>query len=269
MASDTNGIPQDAVAGVRQTDHRTRPLIKVCADCGGTWFRESTVGEYLPKETENITLAWAREVGPISRMPITLLFCLCGAPFRPPGGGVRGGRTPNHELVCFWKSFGRTEQWNQAQQNFACLEREAADTFVAKDQLIALGAAVRDLEREVGRLLAPRDGTRIKKGGHWRLPKRNAATISKGRDWLGIQLQNRGLTFDESRNAIDAILGSIIEALQDGDYVETPLGEFRIARRPARRRRLRWSKLQILNRTSKRVAFRPLRDLFGVPGGQK
>jgi hypothetical protein len=82
--------------------------ITVCPACGGTWFREVTLNEFLPQEMEWVTLSWGCELGRINRMPMTVLICFCGTVLRPRIGSIRGGRTPNWEITQFFKSFNRT-----------------------------------------------------------------------------------------------------------------------------------------------------------------
>jgi hypothetical protein len=77
--------------------------ITACAACGGTWFREKTFYAFVPERQELLTLAWECEPGRVSRMPMTILVCLCGTRLRPRMGGLRGGYTPTRS----WRSFSK------------------------------------------------------------------------------------------------------------------------------------------------------------------
>jgi len=127
---------------------------------------------------------------------------------------------------------------------------------VEKQNWLEVRREVAELERRVGRLLAPREGTAIKPGGHWRVPKREPASKAKGRDWLAIEVQKCGLTFDEAREAVGAIFDSMVAALQAGEWVQTPLGEFQVRHRTPPYQRVRFKKVQTLHRQSKRVVFK-------------
>ena len=152
--------------------------------------------------------------------------------------------------------------------------QEVAEELVTKDRLSELRRGAAGLEKQIGRILAPGQDDHIKPGGHWRLPKRSPASKSKGRDWLVLDLshlprpnlvaeiflQMNGLTFDEARDAVEAIIDSMTDRLKAGESVETPLGDFRIAKRTKPYCRVRWAKLQTLHRTPKRIVFTPNAD---------
>jgi nucleoid DNA-binding protein len=229
---------------------------KTCLACGGTWFREVILNQYPPEDQERLTLASGREVRPISMMPMTVAVCLCGTPFRPPIGGVRGGHTPNRAINQFHESFACVEQYQSFRQDWTPHEQEIVKDFVAKQDALNVCREVARLERRVGRLLAPREGGAIKRGGHWRVPKRESASKAKGRDWLALEVQKCGLTFDDARAVVSAILDSMVKALQTGEPVETPLGEFQIRHRTKPYMRVRFGKVQTLHFQSRRVVFK-------------
>jgi nucleoid DNA-binding protein len=233
------------------------PPIAACLACGGTYFREATFHEFLPETLEYLTLAWDCEPGQISRMPMTILICLCGSPLRPRLSGMRWGYTPNRELGQFFESVDCAERYERLRHDPAPPEQEVAQELVAKDRLLELRLVAAGLEKQIGRLLAPRDEHHIKPGGHWRQPQRKPPTKAKGRDWLVVELQKSGLTFDEARAAVSAIFDSITTSLKRGEPVETPLGEFRFAKRTKPYARFRLGKLQMLHRKHHRVAFQP------------
>jgi hypothetical protein len=53
-----------------------------------------------------------------------------------------------------------------------------------------------------------------------------------------------------------AIFDSLVAALQEGEWVQTPLGEFQIKRRTKPYQRVRFKKVQTLHYQSKRVVFK-------------
>jgi len=86
--------------------------LNICSACGGNWFREVDCYQFLREESVGSSCAsWPDLVGRISPGPMTLLICLCGTPLAPLIGGVRGGRTPNLELVQFLDSLKDSLEW--------------------------------------------------------------------------------------------------------------------------------------------------------------
>jgi nucleoid DNA-binding protein len=229
--------------------------IKTCLACGGAWFREVILDQFLTEDKEDITLRWGCRVGRISTMPMTVLVCLCATPFFPPIGGVRGGNTPNLELCQFVNSFDGAERVQAFRKDWTPYEQEIVQDLVPKQESLAVINEVAALERRVGGLLAPREGIAIKRGGHWRVPKRNSASKAKGRDWLAIEVQKCGLSFDDARAAVGAIFDSMVESLQEGEWVETPLGEFQIRHRTKPYTRVRFGKVQTMHCHANRVVF--------------
>jgi nucleoid DNA-binding protein len=227
----------------------TNVLVKTCLACQGTWFREVTLHDFA---------SWQEggELEQISRMPMTILICLCGTPFRPPIGGVRGGRTPNHELWAFLNHFDSAERYQKSCHDLARYEKKVAPDLARRDRLEAVRRLAAALERKVGRLLAARD-KRNKRGRHWCSPHRNMATKAKGRDWLALEAQKCGLTFDQARAIVDFIFAALTRSLKGGQSIHTPLGIFRIEERKPSHFRIRLGKLQKMNSQRKVVVFEP------------
>jgi len=222
-----------------------KPLpIKFCRACGGTWFREQTFYEFLPQKVQ-----------PASLMPMYLLICLCGTPLRLQLGGVRAGFTPNIELARLFRSMDCAERYQERCRVPARQERAMSKDFVERDRLRELQRVVAGLEGRIGLLLASPERRRSKAGRHWRLPERKPATKSKGRDWLTIEIQKCGLTFEEARDTLAAIIDSMTDRLKTGESVESPLGVFRVKKRAESDLRFRFGKLQHMRQ--KRVVFKP------------
>ncbi len=235
--------------------------IKTCPYCGGTWFREVPLDRYLPPDQQDLTRAWGSPTGAIGRMPMTVLVCLCGEPFRPPIGGIRGGHTPNAELSGFFKSLGLVDRVEGFRKNWH--EESIAQDFAPKQDVEVLRREASAMELRVGRLLEPRTCKDKKSGRHWQVPKRERASKSKGRDWLALELQKQGFTYDKAREVVDAIFGSMVDALQAGECVETPIGDFEIKRRTRPHHRVRFGKVQRMHVQPKRVVFRARKPCKG------
>jgi hypothetical protein len=214
----------------KQAPVKQLPL-KTCPACGGTWFQAVHPGRFLPLEQALAARAQGNEAGCISQMQITVLVCLCGTPFRPSPSGVFGVDTWNAEIASFYESFACADRVENFRADWAPHERESVRDFVPKQDSLEVCRAVSVLERWVGRLLAARDGRDSQRGGRWRVPKREAASKSKGRDWLALELQKCGLTYDEAREVLGAILDSMVEALREGEWEQTPIGEFQVKHR--------------------------------------
>jgi nucleoid DNA-binding protein len=73
---------------------------------------------------------------------------------------------------------------------------------------------------------------------------------------LVVELQIRGLLFREARQALDAILKTMIQHLKVSGELETLLGKFAIKNRPPQKKVKRFGREVILNQQPKRVAFR-------------
>ena len=230
--------------------------INTCPACGGSWFREVT-----------LHMRWKRKdlfllpvLSDASSMPMTVLVCLCGTPLRPQLGGVRGGHTPNAEINDFFRSFDKVEGRQRLREDHTAIERLVSEELTQKKNLHETARAVRRAEQKVSRRLAPRENARMKRGGHWRLPQRPQVTKAIGRDWLARELQNKGLTFDEARDSVAAIIDGMVDALKRGESVETPLGEFRVVEPPKPHLRFRFRRLQKVNRKRKKVVFKARED---------
>ncbi len=137
---------------------------------------------------------------------------------------------------------------------------DGSEELTQKKNLHETARAVRRAEQKVSRRLAPRENARMKRGGHWRLPQRPQVTKAIGRDWLARELQNKGLTFDEARDSVAAIIDGMVDALKRGESVETPLGEFRVVELPKPHLRFRFRRLQKVNRKRKKVVFKARED---------
>jgi hypothetical protein len=116
---------QDSVRTGRPPANRP---VKSCRVCGGTWFQEVVVQEFKPSGVRGVP-------APISHMPLTLLVCLCGTPFRPTLGGVRGGRTPIGEIVSFFDSFANVERAQKQSRGIGQHEAEIAEALVPRGDL--------------------------------------------------------------------------------------------------------------------------------------
>jgi len=88
---------------------RQQLRVEVCAACGSTWFRKAEFSAYEPSQGSVLPpkhlrkLLAAGRLAPwniawqaVSRMPLLILVCLCGAPVRPvlSGGGSRAKAKP-------------------------------------------------------------------------------------------------------------------------------------------------------------------------------
>lgn len=187
---------------------------------------------------------------------MTTLICLCGARHTPKIGGIRGGRTPNRELMIYRDSLQRAQRYLDVDRRVQIFERELADW----EDLRGLSARIEVLERKAGRWLAQEDASRSPRGRYWAPPVRNPASGGDGtltRDRLVLELQSRGLLFRKARQVVRAILQILIERLQVGEELKTLLGTFRIKRRPRPKKVKRFGREVILNQQSKRVAFEP------------
>jgi len=74
---------------------------------------------------------------------------------------------------------------------------------------------------------------------------------------LALAVQKCGLTFDEARAVVGALFDAVTQRLQAGESVDTPLGKFFVEPRGEPYFRIRWWKLQKMNRKAKRVVFQP------------
>jgi nucleoid DNA-binding protein len=231
-----------------------------CQACGGTWFREATIRSFAADPSMLGLPSPDCGPGQGSKMPMTILICLCGAPFcmRPIG---ERGNTAKAELAQYSRSSDCVKSYENSRNDGPGLEQKVVPRMVTKERLQELRRALVELEKSTGRMLANQGRERDKRGRHWRLPERNPATQSKGRSWLTLQLQNCGFTFDESRNIVTAIFDAMTDALKAGEAVATPIGNFQIRKRTKPYRRFRFGKLQRVHQRRNRVVFDPRSSL--------
>jgi len=181
---------------------------------------------------------------------MTVLVCLCGTAFRPELGGVHAGHTPNAEINQFFESLACVDRQEGFRKDWFAHEQRMVQDFIPREDLRMLCREVAALERRVGRLIARQAGKSRKPGGRWRVPQRKPDSKAKRRDWLALEVQKRGLTYDEARAVVGAILDSMVAALQAGEWVETPIGEFRTKRRTKPYLRVRFGGVQTMHRRS-------------------
>ncbi len=141
--------------------------------------------------------------------------------------------------------------------------------MAGRESLDVLAGRVKVLEKLAGRRLAETDpNRRSPRGRHWAPPTREPLSGGEGkltRDQLVLKLQERGFGFREAWRVVNAILAVMIEELQDGGkvVVENLLGKFKVVRRPAARRLVRFGREVTVNQQPKRVAFQMDRSLRG------
>ena len=175
--------------------------VKTCEACGGAWFRELNLDRFRPWN-EWSARGFEDPRVYITRMPLTGGgLPLRHALFRPRVGGVLAGHTPNAEINQFFESLacasiGRTafgKEWLLPHE-----QRDGPRPYPARGSAGALCREVAALERRVGRLIAGQAGKSRKPGGRWRVPQRRPDSKANGRDWLALEVQKRGLTYDEA-----------------------------------------------------------------------
>ncbi len=242
-----------------------KAALKTCSACSGTWFRQADFFQFLREETLGGSWeTWPDLVGQASAMPMGIAVCLCGTPQLPNLGGVRGG-IPGREVNTLREClFGARR----------CLDGSAVlwgvrRAMAGRESLDVLAGRVKVLEKLAGRRLAETDpNRRSPRGRHWAPPTREPLSGGEGkltRDQLVLKLQERGFGFREAWRVVNAILAVMIEELQDGGkvVVENLLGKFKVVRRPAARRLVRFGREVTVNQQPKRVAFQMDRSLRG------
>jgi nucleoid DNA-binding protein len=194
---------------------------------------------------------------------MTLLVCLCGAPLTPSIGGVRGGRTPNVELVKLLDSLQNGQAWLKDHHD-RDLVLAAAEAHLAKaESFQVLAGQLKALEKLAGPRIAQQPPTRKSpRGRYWAPSERkpvsgDVLTI----DTLVIALQGIGFTARLAKKAVNAIFEAITEWLKDGGIAKTPLGTFKAVRRPPKCTLVRLGHLQNFNMQPQRIAFRISREL--------
>ena len=235
-----------------------KAALKTCSACGGTWFRQADFFQFLREETLGGSWpTWPDLVGQASAMSMGIAVCLCGTPQLPNLGGLRGGRTPNAEISMLLESLG----WARQSSDGSAVLWGVRRAMAGRESLDVLAGRVKVLEKLAGRRLAETDpNRRSPRGRHWAPPMREPLSGGEGkltRDQLVLKLQERGFGFREAWRVVNAILAVMIEELQDGGkvVVENLLGKFKVVRRPAARRLVRFGREVTVNQQAKRVAF--------------
>ena len=124
----------------------------------------------------------------MSLMPQTMLVCLCGTPVAPQLGGIRGGRTPNVEMVQFLRSLDQVKE-AMASQHRDVVKEEAAKVSVLRRSVKAFGTALARVERALERMQACKTSKgKPPRGQTWQLPRRQVPKRI-GRDSLALELQ--------------------------------------------------------------------------------
>jgi hypothetical protein len=250
------------------SEKRRREIpVRACPACHRQFFREVTLHQWLKPEA--IGLVPSGPSGQLDQMAPTILLCLCGTPQPWRVGGVRGGRSPNHELCQFLDSIDVGSGEVKQRHDLAAVDRAAEETLIKRKDFEVASAIMAQQERAVGRLLSGKHPKRRPDNACWRPPNRRAAA-ERGRDWLAIELQKRGMEFREARAVVTAIFSSITDALKSGEKVDTSLGTFLVKERTKQYHRVRPlvrresgrvgpapSKAQTLHRIRKRVVFKP------------
>jgi nucleoid DNA-binding protein len=235
-----------------EQNRNTKKLpVRKCSICGGTYFRELEIkSECLPDRPLPI------------QAPVWILQCLCGALQTPDIGGLHGGRTPNVLVSHFMKSLDTARQRREARADRSLVETAAQESLAPRKKFNKLTGAVRRLERLLARRQAHKDADGKIKGGTWREPKRSAA--SNGRDRLALEVQKRGLTFDQARTVVTTVFERMRDALKQGDFVDVPpLGRFSVKEGPKPKLQISLGKVQHRNQQPKKVVFQPAPDLGG------
>jgi nucleoid DNA-binding protein len=249
-------------------------LLNTCPACGGDWFREADYYRFLREESLGFFWpTWPNLVGQLSPPPMPLLICLCGTPLRPSIAGVRRGRTLTLELVQLLDSLQNCHARLKIHHDGDSL-LAAAEAHLAKaESFQVLAGQLKALERRAGRRIAQQSTTRKSpRGRYWAPPKRKPASGDVlTLDTLVIALQGIGLTAREGKKAVKAIFDTMIQALQDGGNVETPLGVFKFGRRPPERKPFRLGRWRKFNTQSRKVVFRASKELLAccnrsIPG---
>lgn len=87
--------PQPQAPGMTRVQSAMNNAVR-CQSCSGEWFFEASLNKY----SNMYSSMPGGDLNPLSQ-PQTIRICLCGEPFEPNIGGVRGGRTPNNILSEF------------------------------------------------------------------------------------------------------------------------------------------------------------------------
>jgi len=241
---------------IHQPQPKQRPL-EICPACGGSWFCAPEYYRFRREETlGGMWLTRQGLIGQDSPGSMIVTVCLCGMPQTPHISGEL-----NREPRALFQSLKRTQQYLDDAELIQDLEAE----YVRPKTLQALADRLDELEKRTGRWLAKTDPHRHSpRGRYWAPPTRKPASGQHGtltRDGLVVELQRRGFLFRDARKIVNLILNFMIEHLQDGETVETPLVTLRIARRPKPKNVRRFGRRVTLNTTCKRVGFRTAPEL--------
>jgi hypothetical protein len=131
------------MAGSERIPRRGFPF-QTCLACGSTWFREATFHQWSAASS-----AGAMPITPITKMPQTMLVCLCGTPVQPSWGGIRGGRTANVELVQFYDSLERVKDV-LASRHREAVQQKLEEVAVRRQPVKTLDTALSRVERALG-----------------------------------------------------------------------------------------------------------------------
>ena len=205
-----------------------------CPACGSTWFREAAFLEYIPRRDGMPEWFGLLDDDQDRGREMTILVCLCGEPITPPltaGAWSTTRQTIRRLLQCLERA--------QAQSNALEQAKTVLQTGgIGRPELKALQPRLRKLKNGIGRQLARQDvaaGRRKPRGRHWQPSEAplvaQPESGTKGRAWLGSQIQHCGLTAREAQAALEATLEAIKKGLQQDGFVQTPLGEFYTASR--------------------------------------
>jgi hypothetical protein len=183
-----------------------------CLACGGEWFREASYYAFLPEEGLSSWPTWPDLTGQDSISPMTVCVCLCGVPLNPEIGGLRGGRTPNYELVRFLESLAKGKKRLKENHDSGSVLDAAENQLVKLAAFQATEKQLKRLQKHVGQRM------RAGPGRFWESPSRQASQKSGllNRDGLTLKLQECGLEFRLARETVDVILDAMIKSLRRG-----------------------------------------------------
>src|SRR3954454_5023850 len=96
--------------------NRPLPQFKpaTCLACGGEWFSEASFYRFQREEFLSMWPGWPDLTGQATVVPMMVAVCLCGAALKPSIGGLRGGYTPNAELIRFLDSSEKARECQKA-----------------------------------------------------------------------------------------------------------------------------------------------------------
>lgn len=112
-----------------------------CQACGGDWFYIVSLNKYA----NMYSATPGGDLHAISQDQV-IRICLCGAPYEPNIGGVRGGRTPNATLNEFLMTLAKAKEHRST---LAAAIQGVAAAATPIDQTLALVARVEALEAAI------------------------------------------------------------------------------------------------------------------------